>query len=250
MKFSRYALFILFSFAIFINGCKKDEPKTNTSPEDKNSTKKLSGEVITQDKQKQLTADVVLQSLKDGNKRFVDGKLTDWDYSKQVKETSHGQYPEAIILSCIDSRVPVEVVFDRGIGDLFVARVAGNIADSDILGSMEYSCKVSGAKLILVLGHAHCGAVKSAVDDVKLGNITGLLDKIQPSVKSFPDYKGEKTSKNYEFVDMVGKKNVSETIEHIRKESPILKEMEDKGEIKIAGAFYDIETGKVEFLEK
>ena len=227
LRTSRFAFFIVILFAISLTGCKKDEPKTNTTaPEDKN-TKQLSGEVITQDKQKQLNADLVIQSLKDGNKRFVDGKLTGRDYSKQVKETSHGQYPEAIVLSCIDSRVPVELVFDRGIGVIFVARVAGNIADADILGSMEYSCKVSGAKLILVLGHMHCGAVKSAVDDVKLGNITGLLAKIKPSVESFPDYHGEKTSKNYEFVDMVGKKNVSETIEHIRKESPILKEMED-----------------------
>ena len=249
MKTLRYSFLFLIVLSFFLTACKKEEPKTNTSQDDKNK-KQLSGEVITQDKQKQLTPDAVLQSLKEGNKRFVEGKLTARDYSKQVTETSHGQYPEAIILSCIDSRVPVEIVFDRGIGDLFVARVAGNIADSDILGSMEYSCKVVGAKLILVLGHSHCGAVKSAVDDVKLGNITGILEKITPSVQSFPDYKGEKTSKNYEFVDMVGKKNVTETINTIRKNSTILKEMEDKGEIKIAGAFYDIETGKIEFMEK
>lgn len=245
----RVVLFILLSVSVSLNGCKKDEPKTNTTPDDK-STSKKNGEVITQDKQKQLTPDAVIQALKDGNKRFVDGKLTEYDYSKQVHETSHGQYPEAIILSCIDSRVPVETVFDRGIGDIFVARVAGNIENPDILGSMEYSCKVTGSKLILVLGHKQCGAVKSAVDDVKLGNITGLLDRIKPSVQSFPDYKGEKTGKNYEFVDMVGKKNVEETIANIRKDSPILKEMEDKGEIKIAGAFYDIETGKIEFMDK
>jgi carbonic anhydrase len=249
LKTSRFTFFIVILFAISLNGCKKDEPKTNTTPDDKNK-KQPSGEVITQDKQKQLTPDLVLQSLKDGNKRFVDGKLTDRDYSKQIEATSHGQYPEAIVLSCIDARVPVELVFDKGIGDIFVARVAGNIVDGDILGSMEYSCKVAGSKLILVLGHMHCGAVKSAVDDVKLGNITGLLAKIRPSVESFPDYHGEKTSKNYEFVDMVGKKNVSVTMDDIRKNSPILKEMEDKGEIKIAGAFYDIETGKIEFLEK
>ena len=249
MKSSRLAFFILLTLAILFGGCKKDEPKTTATQDDKN-TKKPSGEVITQDMQKQLTPAAVLQSLKDGNKRFVDGKLTDRDYSNQMHETSHGQYPEAIILSCIDSRVPVEIVFDRGIGDVFVARVAGNIENPDILGSMEYSCKVTGAKLILVLGHTHCGAVKSAVDDVKLGNITGLLERIMPSVQSFPDYKGEKSGKNYEFVDMVGKKNVSETIDNIRKESPILKEMEDKGEIKIVGGFYDLETGKVEFFDK
>src|SRR5438552_6735605 len=171
LKTSRILFFIIFSITISLTGCKKDEPKTNLPKEDSNK-KQLIGEVITQDKQKQLTPDLVVQSLKDGNKRFVDGKLTQYDYPAQIKETSHGQYPEAVVLSCIDSRVPVELVFDRGIGDIFVARVAGNIADADILGSMEYSCKVSGAKLILVLGHMHCGAVKSAVDEVKLGNIT------------------------------------------------------------------------------
>jgi carbonic anhydrase len=246
---SRFAFFILFSLTILLTSCKKEEPKTNSWQEETNN-KQLSSVVITQEEQKQLNPDSVLQSLKNGNKRFVVGKLTQRDYSKQVNQTSHGQYPEAIVLSCIDSRVPVEIVFDKGIGDIFVARVAGNIADSDILGSMEYSCKVSGAKVILVLGHTHCGAVKSAIDNVQLGNITGLIEKIQPSVQSFSDYKGEKSSKNYEFVDLVGKKNVSETINSIRKNSPILKEMEDKGEIKIAGAFYDIETGKIEFLDK
>jgi len=246
LKTPGFAFFVIFLFTVSLTGCKKDETKTNSPHKEKSD---LSSKVITQDEQKKLTSDAVLQNLKDGNKRFVEGKLTERDYSEQVHETSHGQYPEAIVLSCIDSRVPVEIVFDKGIGDIFVARVAGNIADADILGSMEYSCKVSGAKLILVLGHMHCGAVKSAVDNVKLGNITGLLEKIQPSVQSFPDYTGDKSSKNYEFVDMVGKKNVNETINSIRKNSPILKEMEDKGEIKIAGAFYDIETGKVEFLE-
>jgi len=248
LKIARFTFLVLFSCSIILTGCNKEELKTISQQPDGN--KHLNSDVITQDKQKQLTPDSVLQSFKDGNKRFVEGKLMQRDYSKQVAQTSQGQYPEAIVLSCIDSRVPVEIVFDRGIGDIFVARVAGNVADADVLGSMEYSCKVSGAKLILVLGHSNCGAIKSAIDDVKLGNITGLLDKIQPSVKSFSDYSGDKSSKNYKFVDMVGKKNVNETINVIRKNSPILKEMEDKGEIKIAGAFYDIETGKIEFLDK
>jgi len=248
LKIARFTFLVLFSCSIILTGCNKEELKTISQQPD--GSKHLNSDVITQDKQKQLTPDSVLQSFKDGNKRFVEGKLMQRDYSKQVAQTSQGQYPEAIVLSCIDSRVPVEIVFDRGIGDIFVARVAGNVADADVLGSMEYSCKVSGAKLILVLGHSNCGAIKSAIDDVKLGNITGLLDKIQPSVKSFSDYSGDKSSKNYKFVDMVGKKNVNETINVIRKNSPILKEMEDKGEIKIAGAFYDIETGKIEFLDK
>jgi len=243
-RISIIAFVFFFSLTVLFFGCNKNETKTNSSHDEKSS------KVITKDEQAKLTPDAVIQNLKEGNKRFIDGKLTERDYSHQVHETSHGQYPEAVILSCIDSRIPVELVFDKGIGDIFVARVAGNIANGDMLGSMEYSCKVVGAKLILVLGHMHCGAVKSSVDNVKLGNITGLLDKIQPSVQSFPDYKGDKSGKNYEFVDMVGKKNVTETINSIRKESPILKEMEEKGEIKIVGAFYDIETGKVEFLDK
>jgi len=249
LKFSRFAFFFLFLLTGLLIGCTKEENKTTSSMEEK-INKQLSSEVITQEKQKQLKPDSVLQSLKDGNKRFVENNLIQRDYLKQVNKTSQGQYPEAIILSCIDSRVPVEIVFDKGIGDIFVARVAGNIIDPNILGSMEYSCKVSGAKLILVLGHSQCGAIKSSIDNVKLGNITGLLEKIQPSVQSFPDYKGEKSSKNNEFVDMVSKKNVSETIKNIRKDSPILKEMDDKGEIKIAGAFYNVETGKVDFLDK
>jgi carbonic anhydrase len=249
LRTTKLLFVILFSFSILITGCKKEEPKTN-APKEEKTTKQLSSEVITQDKQKSLKPDAVLQSFKDGNKRFVENKLTQYDYLKQVHETSHGQYPEAIVLSCIDSRVAVELIFDKGIGDVFVARVAGNISNVDNLASMEYSCKVVGSKLILVLGHAHCGAVKAAIDDTKLGNITALLEKITPSVGKFPDYHGDKTSKNYEFVDMIGKENVKETIENIRKNSPILKEMEDKGEIKIAGAFYNIEDGKVEFLEK
>jgi len=241
---SSITFFFIFIITISITGCRKDESKTHSSHDEKSS------KVMTKDEQAKLTPDAVIQYLKEGNSRFVESKLTDRDYSQQVHETSLEQYPEAIVLSCIDSRVPVEIVFDKGIGDIFVARIAGNIVDSDILGSMEYSCKVSGAKVILVLGHMDCGAVKSAVDYVKLGNITGILEKIQHSVQSFPDYTGDKSSRNYEFVDMVGKKNVMETINNIRKDSPILKEMEDKGEIIIEGAFYDVKTGKVEFLDK
>jgi carbonic anhydrase len=164
-----------------------------------------------------------------------------------VIKSAGGQYPEAVILSCLDSRVPVEKVFDKGIGDLFVARVAGNFANEDILGSMEYACKVSGAKVILVMGHHSCGAIKAAVDDVKLGNITAMLQKIKPAI-AMVDYEGDKTSANYEFVEMVGESNVINTIANIRKNSPILKEMEDNGEIKIVGAVYNVENGNVEWL--
>ena len=158
------------------------------------------------------------------------------------------QYPEAIVLSCVDSRVPVEYVFDKGIGDLFVARVAGNFVNEDILGSMEFACKVSGSKLILVMGHEHCGAVKAAIDNVKLGNITPMLQKIKPAVTNVA-YTGERNSKNEEFVHQVSESNVKNTIEQIRLKSPILKEMEEKGEIKIVGALYDMDNGKVSWLE-
>jgi carbonic anhydrase len=144
--------------------------------------------------------------------------------------------------------IPVEDIFDRGIGNILVARVAGNFVNEDILGSMEFACKVSGSKLILVLGHEHCGAVKSAIDDVELGNNTAMLSNIKPAVELASDYKGEKSSKNIEFVSMVCENNVENTINELRKGSPILKEMEDNGEIKILGAVYDLDTGNVEFL--
>lgn len=141
--------------------------------------------VLTKEEQDRLTPDKVLELLEEGNRRFVSGTLTSRDHSKQVREATKGQYPKAIILSCVDSRVPVEDVFDRGIGDVFVARVAGNFSNTDILGSMEFACKVSGSKLVLVLGHEHCGAVKGAIDGVELGNITPMLENIKPAVEHF-----------------------------------------------------------------
>ncbi len=203
--------------------------------------------VITKEEQQSLTPEKVMTLLKEGNDRFVKGELTVKDVPKQIIEASKGQYPKAVILSCLDSRVPIEKVFDRSIGDVFVARVAGNIVNTDILASMEYGCKVSGAKLIVVLGHSDCGAVKSAIDNVQLGNITELLAKIRPSIDSLGPYSGEKTSKNKEFVEKVSNENVRTAIDNIRLNSPILKEMEDKGEIKIVGADYDIDNGKVKF---
>jgi len=191
---------------------------------------------------------MVIQSLKEGNKRYVSNDLTARDHSAMVRNASKGQYPKAVILSCLDSRVPVEDMFDKGIGDLFVGRVAGNFVNEDLLGSMEFGCKVSGAKLILVLGHESCGAIKAAIDDVKLGNITAMLTKIKPAVVKSRDFTGEKTSKNDAFVEYVARNNVISTIETIRSKSPILKEMADKGEIKIVGAYYNLKTGEVIFL--
>lgn len=208
----------------------------------------LTEKVLTAAEQKALTPDSVIQILKDGNKRFMNNDLTTRDHSRMVRDAIEGQYSKAVILSCVDSRVPVEDVFDRGIGDIFVARVAGNFVNEDILGSMEFGCKVSGAKVIVVMGHQHCGAIKAAIDNVKLGNITAMLTKIEPALVASQDFKGDKTSKNKEFVDYVAKNNVKKTIGTIRLKSPILKDMEDKGEIKIVCAYYDLETGEVTFL--
>jgi carbonic anhydrase len=208
----------------------------------------LKEKVLTKAEQDALTPDMVIQSLKEGNKRYMNNDLTQRDHSALVRSASSGQYPKAVILSCVDSRVPVEDVFDKGIGDLFVGRVAGNFVNVDLLGSMEFGCKVSGAKLILVLGHESCGAIKAAIDNVKLGNITAMLVKIQPAVVRSQDFKGEKSTKNGEFVDYVGRNNVMTAIENIKKNSPILKEMADKGEIKIIGAYYNLKTGEVVFL--
>ncbi|WEK17768.1 MAG: carbonic anhydrase family protein [Candidatus Pedobacter colombiensis] len=212
------------------------------------STDVLSEKVLTAEQQAALTPDTVLTILKKGNEDFVSDALTIRNNSGRIREAALGQYPKAVILSCLDSRVPVEDVFHRGIGDLFVARVAGNIVNEDILGSLEYACKVSGAKVIVVLGHEHCGAIKSAIEDVKLGNITALLSKIRPVVISDTQFKGEKNTKNEAYVHHICLENVKLSIRNIREKSPILKEMETKGEIKIVGGIYKMETGKVDFL--
>ncbi len=241
----------VFTFTVFaFTGC-NEEKKSNLETEGikvDNSPIGLVEDVLTKKQQEALSPDDVIKLLKDGNVRFTSNDLTARDHSKQVRKSTLSQYPKAIVLSCVDSRVPVEDVFDRGIGDLFVARVAGNFVNEDILGSMEFACKVSGSKLILVMGHEHCGAVKAAVDDVKLGNITLMLQKIRPAVERV-EYDGERNSKNQEFVHMVCESNVRNTIDQIRLNSPILKEMEANGEIKIVGSVYDMDNGKVDWLE-
>jgi carbonic anhydrase len=226
----------------------KTEHKKDVNKTVDNQIDGLVEKVLSKEEQDALTPNSVIESLKAGNKRFMNNDLTARDHSAQVRNSVKAQYPKAIVLSCVDSRVPVEDVFDRGIGDLFVARVAGNFVNEDILGSMEFACKVSGSKLILILGHEHCGAVKAAVDDVKLGNITSMLTKIRPAITSI-EYTGDRTSKNQEFVHMACESNVRNTIEAIRKGSPILKEMQDKGEIQIVGAVYDMDDGSVDFLQ-
>ncbi len=205
--------------------------------------------VMTQQQQQALSPDEVAALLRAGNGRFVSGDLTSRDHSAQVRAAASGQFPKAMVLSCVDSRVPVEDVFDLGIGDIFVARVAGNFENIDILGSMEFATRVSGAKLILVLGHEECGAVKAAIDDVKLGNITAMLENIRPAVEALSSYKGDRSSANAEFVHMVAVENIRLTIDRIRERSPILKEMEAKSELGIVGALYDMKTGRIEFFD-
>jgi carbonic anhydrase len=242
---------LILAFLFVLSAC-NNQPSSETANQENAQTEKeitpLVQEVLTKEQRDALTPDEVLAAFKEGNQRFVSNDLTARDHSAQVRKSANGQFPKAAVISCLDSRVPVEDVFDRGIGDVFVGRVAGNFVNEDLLGSLEFACKVAGSKLILVMGHEHCGAVKAAIDDVKLGNITAMLSKIRPAVEKV-DYEGEKTSKNPEFVHMVCESNVKHTLEQIREKSPILKEMEDNGEIKIVGAIYDMDSGVVTFLE-
>jgi carbonic anhydrase len=210
--------------------------------------KPIKEKVSTKEEQQALTPEMVINRLKEGNRRYLKNDLTARDHSAMVRDAAKGQYPKAVILSCLDSRVTVEDVFDKGIGDVFVTRIAGNIVNDDILGSMEYGCKVSGAKIILVLGHAACGAIKSAIDNVQLGHITTLLAKIKPAIGMSKNFAGNQTSKNYNYVEEVTHQNIRNSINIIRTKSSILNEMEKKGEIKIIGGYYNIETGEVTFL--
>ena len=204
---------------------------------------------ITKAMQDALSPSSVLEDLMMGNGRFTSGNMQAVDNAALVEQTVSGQYPKAVVLSCIDSRVPVETIFDQAIGDIFVARVAGNFENVDILGSMEYSCKVAGSKLVLVLGHESCGAVKAAVDGVELGNITAILSNITPAVRqSAEEVEGEASSANSEMVARTVANNVRLTMDRIRERSPILKEMEDNGEINIVGGVYMLSSGKVELL--
>ena len=204
---------------------------------------------MTKQSQSATTPADALQKLKDGNARFVAGRSTNHDYLRQVKQTASGQYPYASVVSCLDSRTSTELIFDQGIGDVFNARVAGNIANPDILGSLEFASKVAGAKLIAVVGHTKCGAVKGACDHVELGNLTGLLNRIEPAVAATPSTGGaDRSSKNAAFVDKAAEQNVRRVMGTIRKQSPVLRQMESAGAIKIVGAMHDIETGKVTFL--
>ena len=206
------------------------------------------GTALTQEWQQSLTPERIIELAKIGNQRFVSGQPIQRNYERDIHDTKKAQYPAAIVLSCIDSRAPAEIIFDAGIGNIFNARVAGNVADPDMAGSMEFACKVSGSKLVLVMGHTNCGAVKGAIDKVQLGNLTQLLERIYPAVEATSNFPGEKSSKNLEYVDAVAAKNVQLTVQDIRKISPILAELEQQKKIMIVGAMYSVKTGKVDFL--
>ncbi len=204
----------------------------------------------TQESQSKMTPEMSLQNLKEGNKRFQNNVRLSRNLTEQVKETANGQYPYATVLSCIDSRVSSELIFDQGMGDLFSVRIAGNFSNEDILGSMEFACKLAGTKLVVVLGHTACGAVKGACDHARLGNLTALINKIEPAVEAVkePLDASLRNSKNIDFVNNVAEMNVQMTIENIRNQSPVLAEMETNNEIKIVGGMYDISNGKVTFF--
>ncbi|MDB3905547.1 carbonic anhydrase family protein [Crocinitomicaceae bacterium] len=197
---------------------------------------------ITKEIQDGISPDKAIEMLNEGNKRFLNNNAVNRDLQKQVESTSNGQFPYAVVLSCIDSRVPVELAFDQGIGDVFSARVAGNIINEDILGSMEYACGVAGSKAILVLGHTKCGAVTAACQGVELGNITALLSKVKPAIKEVQQRTGEIE------VEEVTKSNVQQSIFEIREKSTLLSDLEKEGKIKIVGAVYHVENGEVTFL--
>ena len=203
----------------------------------------------TKETQSKMTPESSLQNLREGNKRFQENVRLSRNLVQQVRETASGQYPYATVLSCIDSRVSSELIFDQGMGDLFSIRIAGNFVNEDILGSMEFACKLAGTKLLVVLGHTACGAVKGACDHARLGNLTTLINKIEPAVAavSEPGDESLRNSKNIDFVNQVAEKNVMMTIENIRDQSPVLAEMEANHEIKIIGGMYNISNGEVIF---
>lgn len=208
-----------------------------------------SGAVLTRKAQAYITPGMAIEMLKQGNQRFVSDKTIERDLLAQVKETSEGQFPFAAVVSCIDSRIPPEIVFDRGIGDLFVARVAGNFVNDDILGSLEFATKLSGAKLIVIMGHTECGAIKGACDAAQLGLLTATLANINPAVNSVKGDYTPRSSKNTEFVQAVAEMNVELTMQKLRNRSVVLRGMLDEGAIGMVGAMYEVSTGKVVFYE-
>ena len=252
MKRSFKQIQIIAAFAsglIFLAGC-----ETSTNPETQSQQSSAPAgmypPVRTKEAQARMTPDDALGELKAGNARFLAGQTQNRDLPAKAHATASGQYPFAVILSCLDSRQPIEIVFDQGIGDVFSARVAGNVLTDDILGSMEFACKVSGAKLIVVVGHSNCGAIKGAIDGAELGHLTGLLDRVKPAIAAVPNDGSDRTSKNDAFVQKVAEANVRLVMQQIRDRSPVLREMLDQGSIGMAGGMYDLSTGAVTFFPK
>jgi carbonic anhydrase len=203
----------------------------------------------TQAIQSSISPQEVLDQLMAGNERFTAGVATNRDYLSEAAETASGQYPLAVIVSCLDSRVPVEIVFDQGIGDVFVGRVAGNVEDTDMIGSLEFATKVAGSKLVMVLGHEACGAVKGAIADVELGNLTQLLEKIKPAIEAVDGFEGQRDTKHTEFVDAVISANVVQTVSDLRARSAVLADLEKAGDIMIVGGVYSLDDGKVTLID-
>ena len=221
------------------------EPTSGTTPPPPLRTK-----VMKSADQKALAPDQIIQDLQKGNLHYQHDQRTPMDDTAMIHDATGGQYPEAFVLACMDSRVPVEEIFDKGIGDLFVGRVAGNIIDEDVLGSMEYGCRIAGAKLIVVLGHESCGAIKAAIEKEELGNVTALLKRLKPAIKAAESVPGTHNTENPEYVKTVVQENIRNSIEDIMLKSPVLKDMVVKGEIKIIGAYYSLHTGEVTFLNQ
>ena len=205
------------------------------------------GRALSKEERDRMTPEQVIDELKKGNERFRAGKMLPHDYVGQQGSSAAGQFPASVVLGCVDSRAPAEILFDVGIGDTFNARIAGNVVNDDLLGSLEFACAVAGAKAVVVLGHTACGAVKGAIDDVEMGNLTGLLARIKPAITA-TRFEGDKSSKNTAYVDAVARANVMLALDGIRRRSPILADLEQKRAIKVAGAMYDLATGRVDFL--
>jgi len=204
---------------------------------------------LTKEERDRMTPSQVLEALEKGNERFRAGTMAPRDYRDQQRASALGQFPAAVALGCVDSRAPAEIIFDVGIGDMFCARIAGNVVNDDLVGSLEFACAVAGAKVVLLFGHTACGAIKGAIDDVEMGNLTGLLARIKPAI-SATTFAGEKSSKNAAYVDAVARTNVVLGLEGIRRRSPILSQLAHQGTIQIVGAMYDITTGMVTLLDE
>lgn len=219
--------------SLFITSCEEKKTQTETSPSPQTQTSHKKATVTTPEE--------ALTELKNGNQRFIDGKLTNTDYKEQIEQTKSDQHPHSILLSCQDSRIPPEIIFDQGIGNIFVVRNAGNIEDLNVLGGMEFATKIKGSKLIVVMGHNHCGAIKGAMEDAELGNLTQLVEQIKPAISK---------NENKDLVhDETSKNNVKMTIAHILERSPTISELVKENKVKIAGAYYDLTTGKVVFID-